>query len=114
MAMTWMVLLRWNFRGENKTGLIIHAKDQREAEDRVNAILPPTFFRATDYEITIAPTHKILGTSPPSDKNLAAIPGDAVAVQPSVSLSSWISQGSSAPSGAVDTEDVSAVQPLSS
>ncbi|HYU47640.1 MAG TPA: hypothetical protein VEK84_15870 [Terriglobales bacterium] len=36
--MRWLVLLRWNFRGENKTGLIIHAKDQREVEERVYTI----------------------------------------------------------------------------
>jgi len=30
--MRWLVLLRWEFRGEHKTGFVIHAQDQREAE----------------------------------------------------------------------------------
>jgi hypothetical protein len=59
-TMTWLVLLRWSFRGENKTELVIHAKDQREAEERVYKILPSTFFRAANFEIAMAPTHTIL------------------------------------------------------
>jgi hypothetical protein len=58
--MRWLVLLRWSFRGEHKTGLIIHAKDQREAEQRVYSILPGTFMRAANREIAIAPTDKLL------------------------------------------------------
>lgn len=61
--MTWMVLLRWTFRGDHKTGLVIHANSQREAEERVRSILPPTFFRAANFEISIAPTQSILAAS---------------------------------------------------
>ena len=77
--MTWMVILRSNFRGENKTKLIIHAKSLQEAEKRVQSILPPTFFRATEYEIMIAPTHKILGTTPAAETPVA-LRADAVSV----------------------------------
>ena len=72
--MTWMVLLRWNFRGEHKTGFVIHANNLREAEDRVHAILPPTFFRAANREIAIAPTHKLLDTLPTFLDDLAPCP----------------------------------------
>ncbi len=72
--MRWLVLVRWSFRGENKTGLIIHAKDQREAEERVYAILPPTFFRAANREIAIAPTNKLLDTLPAFIEDLAPCP----------------------------------------
>jgi len=72
--MRWLVLVRWNFRGENKTGLIIHAKDQREAEERVYSILPPTFFLAMNREIAIAPTHKILDTLPAFIEDLTPCP----------------------------------------
>ena len=69
--MRWLVLLRWNFRGEHKTGLIIHAKDQREAEARVYTLLPPTFFRAENREIAICPTDKLLQALPTFIENLA-------------------------------------------
>lgn len=72
--MRWLVLVRWNFRGENKTGLIIHAKDQREAEERVYTILPSTFFRAGNREIVIVPTHKMLETLPAFIQDLTPCP----------------------------------------
>jgi hypothetical protein len=72
--MRWLVLLRWSFRGEHKTGLIIHAKDQREAEERVYSILPPTFFRATNYEIAIAPSQNLIKTLPPFIDNIPPCP----------------------------------------
>jgi hypothetical protein len=92
-----MVLLRWKFRGDNKTGFVIHAKDLKEAERRVHTILPPSFFRATDCEIMIAPTHKLLCATPVADEPSAALP-DAAPVQPS-GFSSWISEDANEPSG---------------
>jgi hypothetical protein len=70
--MRWLVLLRWTFRGEHKTGLIIHANDQREAEERVYTLLPPTFFRAANREIAICPTDKLLQALPTFIENIAS------------------------------------------
>jgi len=70
--MRWLVLLRWEFRGEHKTGFVIHAQDQREAEERVYSILPPTFFRAVNREVAIAPTHKVLESMPAFIEDLKA------------------------------------------
>jgi hypothetical protein len=80
--MRWLVLLRWNFRGEHKTGLIIYARDQREAEERVYSILPPTFFRAAKREIAICPTNKILEALPTFMEDLAPCPPAEVSYLP--------------------------------
>jgi hypothetical protein len=69
-SMSWLVLLRWQFRGENKTAFIIDAKNQSEAEERLHTILPLTFFRAANFEIAIAPARTLLATSLTSNKEL--------------------------------------------
>ncbi len=58
--MTWLVVLRWQFRGDNKTAFIIDARNQREAEECIHTILPLTFFRAENFEIAIAPARTLL------------------------------------------------------